>query len=439
MTKVLELQQENDIPKKSNRTIFFIGMLFMWLLIVARNVLSINIPVLAILAVGALIAMLGDRDEIIALGVCCIPMSNSFQYKYLILLCIAIYIFKFFGDIRINGAILPLLLMMIWELLHGIKYNFSFYEYLRGFSELVFVTFLMILKPRKIDFPFIVRILAWVSVGMMMIVLANLLLVSNFNLELIFNGYYRFGSTMTESENFGGTYNPNQLGMICNLAIASIMILIIKKEAKLFDYVALSLLVIFGIMTMSRAFLLCLALLVVLFIFATKESVLKKIRTVILLLLVVVIVFLIVRSTMPFIIEQVLGRFQEEDMLNGRDELFAFYNEHIFSSPEYFVFGIGIQDFAGKFDALYNNSYNVAHNGTQEIVICWGIVGFILFVYFLIKLIKNKNCVKRKLRDFLPVILILVYVQSGQLITNGTALLALALAHIALQTNYEGE
>lgn len=438
MTKVLELQQENDIPKKSNRGVFYLGMLFMWLLIVARNVLSINIPVLAILAVGVIIAMLGDRDEIIALAVCCIPMSNSFQYKYLILLCILIYAIKFFKDIKISSAILPLLLMMIWELLHGIKYDFSIYEFLRNFSELIFITFLMLLKPRKIDFPFIVRILAWVSIGMMLIILANLLIESKFDLEAIFNGYYRFGKFETGAENFRGTYNPNQLGMICNLAIASIMILIINKTAIVADYVALSLLVVFGIMTMSRAFLLCLALLAILFVFATKESILKKIRTVLILLLIVVIVFMVVKSAMPYVIEQFLGRFEEDDLLNGRDTLFSFYNEHIFSSVEYLLFGIGIQDFAEKFDALYDNNYNVAHNGTQEIVICWGIVGLVLFVYFLIKIIESKNSGKRKLCDFLPLLLILIYVQSGQLITNGMALLAFSLAYTALQTNYEG-
>lgn len=439
MTKVLEFQQDNDMPKKSNRLGFFAGIAFMWLLLFARNVLNIGIPVFALLAVGAVIAMLGDRDEIIALAVCCIPMSNSFQYKYLVLLCIVIYLIKFSSDIRINTAILPLLFMMIWELLHGIGYSFSFYEYLRGFSELIFVTFLMLLKPRKIDFPFIVRILAWVSVGMMLIVLVNLLIESNFDFEAIFNGYYRFGRVDNGAEDFGGDYNPNGLGMICNLSIACIMILSLFGKARLSDYIVLGTLAVFGIMTMSRSFIICLAFLIILYIFSTKESVIKKVRTILIICLIAALLLFIVQATMPYVIDNFLGRFENDDVLNGRDELFSFYTEHIFSSPEYFLFGIGKQDFAIKIHTIYNNDINVSHNGIQELVVCWGAIGLILFIWFLVKMVNNSFNSKKTLACFMPLFLILLKVQSGQLITTGSTLLSFAIALIALQCGAEEE
>ena len=42
-----------------------------------------------------IIAFLGDRHEIIALCICFIPMHESIDFYYAIVICIAIYFFKF--------------------------------------------------------------------------------------------------------------------------------------------------------------------------------------------------------------------------------------------------------------------------------------------------------------------------------------------------------
>ena len=55
--------------------------------------------------------------------------TAAFQYKYLLIACIVIYVLKFGKDVKFTWALFPLALMMIWELLHGLGYSFSVYEY----------------------------------------------------------------------------------------------------------------------------------------------------------------------------------------------------------------------------------------------------------------------------------------------------------------------
>ena len=108
----------------------FLGLIF------ARNIMGAPIPVIIILAIASFVALISDRNEIIALAISCIPTSTAFQYKYLMFAIIAIYLLKFGKDVKNKTALILLVIMFIWELLHGIGYEFSIYQSLRDFSEL---------------------------------------------------------------------------------------------------------------------------------------------------------------------------------------------------------------------------------------------------------------------------------------------------------------
>ena len=146
MEQNISLQIGDTSLLRSKKIRFYFEIALLYILIFTRSILEISIPVSLILVFTALIALDNGRDEIIALCICCIPLGTAFQYKYLLLLCTLIYVMKYPKDIRISYRVLPLLLMMAWELLHGGRYSFSFYEFLRNFSELFFCSFLLRFK-----------------------------------------------------------------------------------------------------------------------------------------------------------------------------------------------------------------------------------------------------------------------------------------------------
>ena len=97
--------------------------------------------------------------------------------------------------LKINHlAYIPLLLMMVWELMHGIVGEFSFTSYLQGFTELIFCSFVISLPNKKFDYPFIARALAVCVAFSCTILLLKLLPEVSYNFEKIFEGGdYRFG------------------------------------------------------------------------------------------------------------------------------------------------------------------------------------------------------------------------------------------------------
>ena len=338
MTNInVNLKQRNICMEKQSRGLFYLGMAAMMAAIFARNILELPIPVVAILAIGALVAAVSTRDEMIALVIACIPMSAALQYKYLIFICIIIYIMKFAKDVKITIAVLPLLFMMVWELVHGLFYPFSVYEYLRGFTELIFCTFLVMIVPKKVDYKMICRLLAISSICMMSIVLLNLLEKTGYNFAAIFTGSYRFGVGNTEAENFGVNYNANELGLITNLSIAGLLQLIASKKHHVFDYLMIVVLTMFGVMTMSRTFLVCFAFIIAMFTIAGVPTLAGKVKRVIFIILMILLILLLVYALMPNVYEMFADRFRVDDISNGRNDLFAFYGQHILSSFKYLL------------------------------------------------------------------------------------------------------
>ena len=416
-----------------HRFLFYCEIALMIAAIFARNVLDISVPVIMILAIGAFVALCSTREEIIALVIACIPMSAAFQYKYLIIICIVLYAVKFYKDIKFSPAVLPLLFMVAWELVHGIFYPFSLYECLRGFTEIIFCTFLMLIVPKRFDYKLICRLLAVASICMMVVVLLNLLEQTNYNFEEIFTGTYRFGVGDAETEQYGVNYNANTLGLIANLSIAGLLQLIASKKHNVFDYLMIGVLAMFGVMTMSRAFLVCFILIIVMFSMAGVSSFVGKLKRILLIAVIVSLLVVIVITLMPTVYESYVERFRVDDISNGRNDLFVHYTNHILSSPKYLLFGVGTQDYMTIINDIHHTDMLTCHNATQELVICWGLPGLALFVWFVIEMVRNgteKN--KRNITNYIPLILVLVYVQSIQLITSGMALLCLAFSYTGL-------
>ena len=423
---------------------FYLKMGLFLALIFVKNVFDVPIPVSLFLVLGGAIALTGTRDDIITLGVCCFPLFTAFQYKYLLLLCIVIYYFKYPEDLKLGKGIFPLVLMMLWELAHALLYSFSMVEYLRNFSELIFCTFLILNSYKKVNFEQLCRLFAICTITMAVIVLIKQLQATNYNFELIFRYGYRLGVAEQEVDNFGINFNANRLGTICSLSIAGLLQLIIQRKQRFTDYIMLLALVFIGTMTMSRSFLVCLVALAFMFIWAREKNIVGRVKTIVVTIVVVLFAFYVIQLFAPVVIERFMARFEGGDISNGRIELFFYYNEHIFSSAEYTFFGVGMQDMGGRLQDIYGitkSGGNVVHNGIQQIVVAWGLPGLLIFIYFLYEMTQSSKTgrSKRSLSNFIPLILVLLNAQFGQLITSGAALLGFSLAYVNLCLNVGGE
>jgi hypothetical protein len=264
----------------------------------------------------------------------------------------------------------------------------------------------------------------------------NLLKNSNYNFASIFLRSYRFGISNNEIQSYGANYNPNALGLISIISISGLLQLNIGNRVRKIDLMMIGLLLFFGFLTMSRSFLLCTIVCFIMFICAGKRSFDVKLKKILVSAAIMVGVYFILKECFPYIYNRILARLLESDISNGRIELFGFYNNHIFSSFKHAFFGVGMQDLYLKMHNIYGSVDNVCHNGIQEIIVVWGIPGLIVFIIYIITFFRaSKTNFRRTLTNLMPLFLIFVSIQTGQLIRSGDTLLELAVGYISLCVN----
>lgn len=422
--------------KSKNNIFIYATICLLLVMLLLRNGFAMPISPTMILAVSVIPAFFASPSQMVAMVLGLLPMITGFQYKYALMLYMIVGFYRNKHLLYVSQLIFPVVFMLIWEFAHCIGEPFSMNEYLRSFSEILFVLFVTCMRWDKIDYAVIARSLSLSAIGIAIVLIYVQILQGNFTniLEILSQEEVRFGVRETEAEQFRLVFNPNELGFICNMAISSVLLLIVRREYTIVDVVLLSLCVLVGCFTLSRTFVVCLLFLILCFAFLSPGTKKQKITRISLLFILVVLLSWIIINYLPFILDAFIGRMEEKDISNGRVYLMEFYNQHIFSSFEYFFFGLGLQNFGKKISSLYGPYLNVSHNGIQEIWILWGVVGILLFIWFFSALIKEsrKWSGERPFFAFLPLCCLLLNSMAGQFLTSGSSLYSIVLIFISM-------
>ena len=420
----------------------------MAILLIAYYLIGINVPSIAFLMVAVIPAIFGTTSELLACVVSFIPISAAVQYKYALLISIVLMLVKNRWRVKSGGAFLLVLIMMVWELLHFACGYFSLVEYARDFAELLFMGALIMIDISDLDHKMIIRSLSIVTVGVCIIMFIMQLQQYSFNILKVFDrsaADWRFGQGNMHSGRFALNFDANILGFICNLSTCGLFLLGKKKEYEKIDIVLTVASLFFAIITLSRAAIVCMLLIITLYVFAGENKGSKRIIGILSVFAVAAIVGVLVNKYLPAIFENLLERFRRKDIWNGRGNLFRKYMEFVFLSPAYLLFGIGMQGIVEKVSPIIWVD-QVPHNGLQEALVVWGIPGVIavlMWVGMIVKLSKLYSGRKREFYQYVPLLLTLVFVMSVQLLTESRTLLALSFSYICLcisgNTNKQNE
>lgn len=427
----------NQLNQKQYSRLLFWGLLGLLLgACFVRYALQVNIPVAVLLAVTVLMALLGDRDELIALCLCMIPLHTSVQYTYVLLFALVIYLVKFSGGVRINLSVVPVLLMFLWELLHCFGEPFSPVTFVRNSITLILLAVVMCAGNQKFDYDFIVRALVVSIAAMCLCLLGRLLYVAHFDLAAMLSGLRRLGLD-TESSHLvitGGQQNPNTLGILCVLAITGLMQIRFSGRKKPGDGLLILFLLVFGALTSSRTYLACLAIMAVLLLFSQKGSLAGKLKLIGSILLAVLAVVVLLALAFPELLEFYYSRFFVKDITTGRTDLMIIYHKFIVSDPKVLFFGVGLYDFLPKMLDRYRVASVVPHNGIQELVIAWGLTGVLLFGLLWGAMILRSRQLNKKqsLLHFVPLLILLAKIQVGQMLDSPYTMMAFSYAYLSL-------
>ena len=425
------------IHKKKENRMFKVYMIAMFALLVARYVLKVNVPAMAFLMVSMIPIWWGTVTEQLAFVASCIPFSVTFQYKYAMLILAVAILIKNRWKLKKSGLFILVMAMMAWELWHAVYGHFSYVEYLRDFAELILLGIVTSVDLHDLDHKLVIRSLAISVVGVCAIMLWMQMEQFGFDLIAVFARSarsFRFGQSNMESGTYALNYNANNLGFICNLSLCGLLLLVVKKEHQRLDIVMAVLSAVFALMTLSRAAIVCLAMVFVAYVILAQGKLIRKIWSGIGGILLAIVACILVWQFLPSVFENILERFQRADVWNGRGSLLRYYGQFLFSSWKYLLFGVGLQDIFGKVSPKFP-VHDVPHMGMQEVWVAWGIIGVAMMLWLFWKIIATSKLYaggKRLLYQFMPLGLTLVFTMSGQLLTSSRALMALIFAHICL-------
>ncbi len=232
------------------------------------------------------------------------------------------------------------------------------------------------------------------------IVAMSLGTISSSLVSLLINGFSVGRFSVTQSS------GKNQLGILCGMCIAFLLMHIIQEKKKILPKMALIIfLVYFGLLTISRTFFIMLVITILwIGLYAVLGSK-KKLQSVFIAIFVTGSIYFAF-TYIPFFKEMINNLFLRMDALetDGGGGRFALWQEYLrvfFSSTKNTLFGIG--------NYLDYGLTQVAHNMWMEMLTQYGMVGFPIILATFISGIKEISIsherIKRHWFSFLPLLL----------------------------------
>lgn len=188
---------------------------------------------------------------------------------------------------------------------------------------------------------------------------------------------------------FSGLYeNSNYFSMEVSFALASHMVLFFHQEEKWNELLLIGTpLVILGIMSQSKAFVLTL----VIMLFLLYYYILKRnLKVAIILLGIIFVVYLFLRDQLNSLVGRYFYRIISmertdtslSEITTGRSDIWKMYIERIIANPDIMLLGNGLETIYGG---------RATHNMFIEMIFCMGIMGCTLYMIILMNITDKSN------------------------------------------------
>jgi O-antigen ligase len=255
----------------------------------------------------------------------------------------------------------------------------------------------------------------------------NTFVLSTIVLTILYTFHYE---TTYSLENRATIFNINQNELGIKLCISLLIIIGGLKEigirkGKLFYYIFAPLLLIFLIQTGSRVAFIALTLGIAVYYLLSGPISISKIFRIIMVALAFIFIwnFFVVNT---FLSERIISAMTQGD-LSGRDARWAAAFDIFLNNP---LFGVGQLGFNEKVQSVLGY-YSSPHNVLIEILSYSGIIGILLFLFFLINILKCVIKIHHKNIGILPLVLFIPVfgvILSGQIL--GSKLIWLLFAYM---------
>lgn len=417
---------------KNKKLLLFIVIVS--LIIIITKVFGFGLPVLFIDFIIALFLLFMSKDDVLYSLFFLLPLSPCFDSAaHIWLICLAaLFIKKMKCSI---GFVLYALIFIGLELIAYLYYGISDLNRMIGYlsAMLIFIFIFTEIKESRIVLDKAIKIYCFSVFLVIVFYLLSSLTNNGDDIVSVLFGGARFGGTTGEEfSNMLISINANTLAYYCVSEIA--LLLVLMKKKALFDnqktlFLLMTVFVaIFGILTVSRTFIITFAICIMLFLFSSLKN--KKQLAISLVSFLAICVFgiVLINSDIP-VINSSIERFQRDDLvsMNGRTDILSYYLTRFSSKSSFILFGSGVTDYG----QVYNYPWAI-HNGILQVLVCCGIFGFVTFIILLVFPIIKAIKIRRPFYAFIPLIVCIVFLQTIQLLNPYILLFPLAISYLPL-------
>ncbi len=379
-----------------------------------RDVHEVNVPLWMYLGFCFVGYSFFDYSQAVAFTAAMPLFNHGLQTNYIVIMAIVFYLIKYGAHMRINKIHGIVIFLMIFELLHSWQEPFDLAEYFRYFVQYLYIALIIgetrikdLLKSPTIVVCTFIFVAAYFMLDVILVTLKYI------PLDEIMSMDFRFGSLSTYLSDKPALFdNENMVALFAIVAIALLLVTAeTSKKYRLLKVAFIVYFVYFGLMTGSKTFLLSIGILILVYIlYALRRSFAKMLGVVTGIGLLLAIG---ANTVFKPLFDRVMERFSADDITTGRASLLQRYNEYIFSDRRHLLFGIGLQGVEEK-----TGINNTPHNGFQEVLLCWGIVGLVAIVVLLVCMVlrAKKYPNTKKFVNYIPLFIFLIFIQTIQFV-----------------------
>lgn len=360
-------------------------------------------------------------------------MYDNIEFKYIfnftIIIC-AIKLLLFSSKRKnISKKILTLLVIIFLYNAALLFVNNLGFQYLITYISL-FLSYILLIIYSKEKIENFDKIFLFYSFGMIMSVLCGALIpITKYGFPI--PSGYRFAALMRD---------PNGYSFdLLFLIIGSIVYSKLTKKSSIIFFI---LFIIFGMLGISKMYIICLAFIVIYMIpLFIKNINLRYIKTRNLFLFIIVaILFIALNRNYHFLTmfnNNFITRFNSQDLTSGRNSIVFYYLSLLLKDPITLIFGRSLE----YYQVIGYDGWGMVHNTWLEVLFSFGIIGTVIYSLLIYNIIKASHITSKIIfkKELILILIITFFCLNSLPILSGDTLAILILYIILIKNIFVKE
>lgn len=421
-----------DKEKQTNKTMLVVFIAGLTALLCIRDILFVSLSKWILVAFCCLFAVGATYETLIYMLCFMFPLLCGIPSRYILLVFFSLLLIK---KKKVDGRIISFLLYwIIKEIVAMFWVTQPGWVELMGYCTHICLMFYLILNEDVLNYKRCMDIYLLGTIALCGIITIRTLRTASSNWLFLFsNGWFRFGMADEKTSGMVVELNANSLAYYAVTGLACGLFLFAEGKGKqrVLYGLAITVCLLTGLMTVSRSFLLVLALVLIWTLMVIPKNPQTAIGILISGVLIVCGGVWLLQSY-PALLQGLITRLSDGNMSTGggRSVLFARYLDAFLANPRLYFTGTGVtsyKEITGIYDSM--------HNALQQILVCYGIFGSILFyIGLLIPIVrclrKNKGPWGMKI---LPLGAVVLFVQTIQFVNPEMLMMPYVIAVYCLR------